>query len=1110
MLGNNTSRDILRGNCPTGDRSEALATATQEWYGWQNWAPENGICIIGDTATLAHHAGSLLGLDSDRINRILKTIDSGKCHPAAHYRGGDQSCWQKIHRLDKVTFETKCPAHIKDAIMSEWGHGSSNGNGSGGGRRGDGGIGSGSEGDGSDGDNRAKDSRVVKIPSTLPIDTSGIRRQIKNILIQDPPPSELQTAKIRIRTDNPRVSEREVSRLFETIEQELELEESREHRRSEVDNILKLGDQSVNISEFLPADLAQPLKELAQNLNIRPEVCLTSLLVAASSLHKTQTELVIHRAQGFSVPPTIFAGLVSESGQKKSPILKAIIKKPLSVLQREKREAFQEAQARYEKDIASWDKCKSEERSSKFPEGKPKLPQQRLYYFTNATGEGILYQFQAHPDKALLALVDELVGLFASQNKYSGGRGSDRQDILSAFDGTGATVLRAAGTKADIDGLLLSICGTIQPEVLKRLMRDCSDPDGQWARFLFVNQPLSAATLADDNGSGFDLSERLLNYYRAIDQLPTREYRLSREAFKRYQPVYNQLEQLRVSHPNPGMRAVYSKMEGYIGRLALNLHVLFELAVGKTLPDEEIPLSILEKAIALAKFYIGQVKLIHANCAADLGEMTPHLAKVVELSKRMDTTTNISWIKAKLVQSGYDSRHRPRPDAVRSWFRELEALGIGSTRGAGIRLEYSWKLPDLPFDESDPPPSGKMEKVDKSGEKWITSPLTETTQNQCFCEKEEKVDNFTHLCNMELLNSDLGLRDKTKEPKATEPDEYALNTQSPIINSQSESLIDSENSSTQSPAWDERFISQSSDSLEITHSTYPLSGCDDGVAGTEMVDTISTFYPPVEPLSTFTDCEETDEKAEVLTMKDEKGTPESDKKLPPSYFTLHTSVESLETREEGIVFRVFSQKQCQEPIASTAPAGVEVGWKVIISATAPTQNLGNFEEYSQAFVTVEEVTTALDLQGCTESSPMVAAEPSEHLLKSAFVPASVRSPLSFCKNAGLRTVILFPLFALVTAVNLQGHCSILVKWLSNSPSLSEADEPLTTVEPSLTETVIEVDRFKVGDRVIWDNCPIHCEEFAPFEITAIDGDYAKLDLFKKPVLLTELRMASSV
>jgi hypothetical protein len=50
--------------------------------------------------------------------------------------------------------------------------------------------------------------------------------------------------------------------------------------------------------------------------------------------------------------------------------------------------------------------------------------------------------------------------------------------------------------------------------------------------------------------------------------------------------------------------------------------------------------------------------------------------------------------------------------------------------------------------------------------------------------------------------------------------------------------------------------------------------------------------------------------------------------------------------------------------------------------------------------------------------------------------------------------------------------------------------------------------FRVGDRVFWENCPSSCEELAPFEITAIDGDYAKLDLINKPVPLTELKLAT--
>jgi hypothetical protein len=139
-------------------------------------------------------------------------------------------------------------------------------------------------------------------------------------------------------------------------------------------------------------------------------------------------------------------------------------------------------------------------------------------------------------------------------------------------------------------------------------MGDCSDSDGHWARFLFVKQPLRASTLANDDGLRLNIKEHLAEFYRKIDNLPPIKYRLSKEAFAAYQIVYDQLERLRVKS-KPGMAAVYSKMEGYVGRLCINLHVLWELAAGKECPSEEISVEVMAKAIQLAKFYVGQVKL---------------------------------------------------------------------------------------------------------------------------------------------------------------------------------------------------------------------------------------------------------------------------------------------------------------------------------------------------------------------------------------------------------------------------------------------------------------------------------------------------------------------
>jgi hypothetical protein len=61
---------------------------------------------------------------------------------------------------------------------------------------------------------------------------------------------------------------------------------------------------------------------------------------------------------------------------------------------------------------------------------------------------------------------------------------------------------------------------------------------------------------------------------------------------------------------------------------------------------------------------------------------------------------------------------------------------------------------------------------------------------------------------------------------------------------------------------------------------------------------------------------------------------------------------------------------------------------------------------------------------------------------------------------------------------------------------------------SALQLVTNSDAFEVGEKVDWVECPGHCENLAPFEITAIDGDYVKLDLFPKPVPMSELRRRS--
>ena len=475
-------------------------------------------------------------------------------------------------------------------------------------------------------------------------------------------------------------SESVIRRIYIALLAEIELSESRQETNDELGILLKATNATVELEKILPVNLANPIKQLSTWLNLCPEAYLTCLLTAVSTLHKVGTSLVLHAGMEFEVTPNLFAGIVAESSQKKSPVLKAIVSKPLRVLQKKAREEHKLAKQQYERDIEEWDKSKPDERRDRFPEGKPQKPVMKRYYYSSSTNEGLVNQVQAYPEQGILANVDELAGLLKSANSYRNGRGSDEEDLLSFYDGTGSSVLRADGMRADLDGLLLGIIGTIQPSVIQKMMKNCEDGNGKWARFIFINQPLAASEMPEDSGN-LDLTPMLANLYESIDKLPATTYRLSPEAFQYFRRAYNDLEQKRINDPNPGMRAVWGKTEGRIGKLAINLHVINELIAGRT-PGEVIPLDIMKKAVRLAKFYCHQVQAMYTEFSG--GSLAPHLAKILQLCDRKQRA-----VTPREISLTFPHSKRPKAEVVKIWFNELAAMGLGEINGKGRLVEFS-------------------------------------------------------------------------------------------------------------------------------------------------------------------------------------------------------------------------------------------------------------------------------------------------------------------------------------------------------------------------------------------------------------------------------------
>lgn len=158
-----------------------------------------------------------------------------------------------------------------------------------------------------------------------------------------------------------RISARDIGNLVTLVQAELEQTEERDDRRAEIHQLLKIGDYQLCLGEYLHADLAEPLEQIADWIGATPAAMLVTLLPVAASLLRVGTELEIDAGMGFSVPPIVFTGLVAPSGSKKSPIQRQILG-PLSLLQAEADQEYEYAASEYEVDLRDWDQTRVEDR----------------------------------------------------------------------------------------------------------------------------------------------------------------------------------------------------------------------------------------------------------------------------------------------------------------------------------------------------------------------------------------------------------------------------------------------------------------------------------------------------------------------------------------------------------------------------------------------------------------------------------------------------------------------------------------------------------------------------------------------------------------------------
>jgi hypothetical protein len=313
--------------------------------------------------------------------------------------------------------------------------------------------------------------------------------------------------------------------------------------------------------------------QTAKSLPCSDELVAVAVLVTLGSA--IGNSRIIRVKHGWDEPASIYAALVAESGSMKSPALDKAIR-PMTEMQ----------------------------------------TVERRTWTTDTTMEKLGDLFAKNPH-GIMIVRDELIGWVRSCNQYRDGKGSDRENYMSAWSGADMVIDRKGEELPTIvHKPFLSVLGCLPPDRLREL-EGGNGEDGFIQRFLFTWPRPVPVRWSDDIVKADTIA--------AYSELVTRMYELDWQGqrtplwltpdgtvvFRDWHDCH--FEKLEESHVDPKLRGFYSKLKGYCARLAL-IHAV------STDPDaEEVDKDSVEAAIAQIEYFKGQVERVVQHMGGSVG-----------------------------------------------------------------------------------------------------------------------------------------------------------------------------------------------------------------------------------------------------------------------------------------------------------------------------------------------------------------------------------------------------------------------------------------------------------------------------------------------------------
>ena len=386
--------------------------------------------------------------------------------------------------------------------------------------------------------------------------------------------------------------------LLKSIQQELQTDEDDTKSSNDlVDNqVLKERIHDVSFPEdIFPKTLLNALKNLSKMLSVENTFVFCAALVVISTVMGSKFK--IHAKKGYSTFVNLWMAVVGETGQKKTPVFKAL-NKVLYDIQGKLTE-------KYMRDLQAYNQQKAPNASKPKTNTKPVLlPLNVALITTDPTIEALIGRLKDSP-KGIIRFNDEIIVLLDGFDKYKGKQSGEKEIYLSLFNSTPIKVDRVEKSTY-VPNPFLCLLGGIQPQKLRKSFTAGTFDDGFCARFLFYLKDNIYRELNRNEWTVLDnnIWESLIN--ALYDYNLPQEYYLGNEAWEVFKKYSGYLAILSKYSPNR-FKGFPEKMETYSLRFAGIIHVLglfHEIEVD----TETISKVTMEKAVELSNYFLYQAR----------------------------------------------------------------------------------------------------------------------------------------------------------------------------------------------------------------------------------------------------------------------------------------------------------------------------------------------------------------------------------------------------------------------------------------------------------------------------------------------------------------------